>query len=80
MGASSGTMKRLVAGRADAVVYASSKPRIVFDWKSDVAPDAAARASYASQIAQYTHILGAERGAVVYMSLGQVQWVSPPGR
>jgi hypothetical protein len=60
-------------------------PRIVFDWKSDVAPDASARASYASQIAQYTNILGtnilgAERGAVIYMSLGQVQWVSQPGR
>jgi CRISPR-associated exonuclease Cas4 len=75
-----GDDERLVAGRADAVVYASSKPRIVFDWKSDVAPDASARASYASQIAQYAHILGAERGAVVYMSLGRVKWVSQPGR
>jgi CRISPR-associated exonuclease Cas4 len=75
-----GDVERFVAGRVDAVAYASSKPRIVFDWKSDVAPDASARASYASQIAQYAHILGAERGAVVYMSLGQVQWVSQPGR
>jgi CRISPR-associated exonuclease Cas4 len=67
---------RLVAGRADAVRYRSGKPRVVFDWKSDVAPDAAARAGYASQIGQYVHVLGADRGAVVYMSLGQVQWVS----
>ena len=37
----------------------------------------AARASYASQIGQYAHVLGAERGAIVYMSLGQVQWVVP---
>jgi CRISPR-associated exonuclease Cas4 len=74
-----GDDERLVAGRADAVVYASSEARIVFDWKSDVAPDASARASNASQIAQYAHILGAERGAVVYMSLGQVQWVSRSG-
>ena len=76
----SGDDLRLVAGRADAVVYASSKPRIVFDWKSDVAPDTSARASYAGQIAQYANILGAERGAVVYMSLGQVQWVSQRSR
>lgn len=75
-----GDDQRLLAGRADAAVYASGKPRIVFDWKSDVAPDASARASYARQNAQYAHILGAERGAVVYMSLGQVQWVSQRGR
>ena len=67
---------RLVAGRADAVCYRSGIPCIVFDWKSDVAPDPTARAGHASQIGQYVHVLGAERGAVVYMSLAQVQWVS----
>jgi hypothetical protein len=40
-----GDDERLVAGRADAVVYASSKAHIVFDWKSDVAPNASARAA-----------------------------------
>jgi CRISPR-associated exonuclease Cas4 len=70
-----GEGERLVAGRADAVDYRSGKPHTVFDWKSDVAPDAAARAGYASQIGQYAHVLGAERGAIVYMSLGQVEWV-----
>ena len=65
-----------MAGRADAVRYRSGKPHIVFDWKSDVAPDASARAGYASQLAQYVHVLGAERGAIVYMTLDQVQWVS----
>jgi hypothetical protein len=48
----------------------------VFDWKSDVAPDAAARGAYANQLGQYVRVLGAERGAIVYMTLGQVQWVS----
>jgi CRISPR-associated exonuclease Cas4 len=74
-GALEGQEERLVAGRADAVSYVSGKPLIVFDWKSDVAPDNAARRGYASQIAQYAQVLGAERGAVVYMSLGEVQWV-----
>jgi CRISPR-associated exonuclease Cas4 len=70
-----GEEDRLVAGRADAVCYASGRPCIVFDWKSDVAPDAATRAGYSSQIAQYAHVLGANRGAIVYMSLAEVQWV-----
>ena len=30
---------RLVSGRADAVRYRDGRARIVFDWKSDVAPD-----------------------------------------
>jgi CRISPR-associated exonuclease Cas4 len=68
--------ERLVAGRADAVCYRRGKPYIVFDWKSDVAPDAAARGAYANQLGQYVRVLGAERGAIVYMTLGQVQWVS----
>jgi hypothetical protein len=38
-------------------------------------PDAATRAGYSSQIAQYAHVLGADRGAIVYMSLAEVQWV-----
>jgi hypothetical protein len=43
--------------------------------RADVAPDAATRAGYSNQIAQYAHILGANRGAIVYMSLAEVQWV-----
>ena len=35
-----GEDESLVAGRADAIGYRSGKPHIVFDWKSDVAPDA----------------------------------------
>jgi CRISPR-associated exonuclease Cas4 len=71
-----GDGERLVAGRADAVCYRDGKPHTVFDWKSDVTPDATARDGYASQIGQYARVLGAERGAVVYMSLGQVQWIT----
>jgi CRISPR-associated exonuclease Cas4 len=42
-----GDEERLVAGRADAVRYVAGRPQIVFDWKSDVDPDAALRADYA---------------------------------
>jgi CRISPR-associated exonuclease Cas4 len=73
-----GDVERLVAGRADAVHYDASRPKIVFDWKSDVDPNAAARADYASQLGQYLEVLGAERGGVVYMSLGRVEWVDRP--
>jgi CRISPR-associated exonuclease Cas4 len=48
----------------------------VFDWKSDVDPDAAARADYANQLGQYVHVLGAERGAVLYMTSGRVEWIN----
>jgi CRISPR-associated exonuclease Cas4 len=70
-----GDGERLVAGRADAVRYLAGRPRIVFDWKSDVDPDAASRADYANQLGQYVHVLGAERGAVVYMTAGRIEWV-----
>ena len=72
-----GEHQRLIAGRADAVSYRSGKPGIVFDWKSDIAPDAAARETHANQLGQYVHVLGAERGAVVYMTSAQVRWVQP---
>ena len=72
-----GEHQRLIAGRADAVSYQSGKPGIVFDWKSDIAPDAAARETHANQLGQYVHVLGAERGAVVYMTSAQVRWVQP---
>lgn len=66
---------RLVTGRADAVQYREGRARIVFDWKSDVTPDTATRTSYAQQLSIYVNVLDAERGAVVYMSTGQIDWV-----
>jgi CRISPR-associated exonuclease Cas4 len=70
-----GTQERLVSGRADAVRYQEGRARIVFDWKSDVAPEAAARTSHRQQLTHYVHALGADRGAVVYMTSGQIDWV-----
>jgi CRISPR-associated exonuclease Cas4 len=68
---------RLVTGRADAVRFRDGRPQIVFDWKSDVAPEPATRAVYANQLALYVNVLHAERGAIVYMTSGQIQWVDP---
>lgn len=71
-----GNPGRLVSGRADAVAYGAGKARVVFDWKSDTVREDRSGRTYSSQIAQYMKVLGAERGAIVYMSLGQIQWVS----
>jgi len=70
----------LIAGRADAIAYADGQPVIVFDWKSDVAPTASDRQIYGGQLLEYLTAVGARRGAVVYMSMGQVQWIDSMGR
>src|SRR5207248_4219782 len=54
---------RLVSGRADAVRYREGRACIVFDWKSDVDPNAATRATYRQQLTQYVYALGADRVA-----------------
>ena len=58
--------------------YQNGRPAIVFDWKSDVLPQPATRATYAHQLGKYVKVLGAERGAIVYMSTGQIQWLEAP--
>lgn len=65
----------LIAGRADAVVYHGEAPDVVLDWKSDIAPSAQDRAQYRGQLRDYMTVIGAPRGAVVYMSLGELAWV-----
>lgn len=67
----------LVAGRADAVARAASGDLVVFDWKSDVAPNERSRSAYRSQLGLYLRVLGAGRGAVVYMTSGRIDWVTP---
>ncbi len=72
------TSELLVAGRADAVVIGDGGSVIsVLDWKSDVAPSPADRAHHAGQLSAYLAAIGAPRGAVVYMSLGETVWVHP---
>lgn len=75
-GAAPGSPDRLIGGRADAVARAEDGSRVVFDWKSDIAPKEADRAAYRQQLGQYLHVIGAQHGAVVYMTLGSVDWVS----
>ncbi|TYL83145.1 UvrD-helicase domain-containing protein [Bradyrhizobium cytisi] len=65
----------LVAGRADAVAVAVGRAVVAFDWKSDVAPTTADRQTYAGQLLQYLEAVGAPRGAVVYLTLGELDWI-----
>jgi CRISPR-associated exonuclease Cas4 len=67
----------LVTGRADAVAYRDGRPSTVVDWKSDASPSAAQRRIYSEQLRDYVLAMGAERGAVVYMSRGEIDWISP---
>ena len=65
-----------VAGFADAVaVDEDQRPDVVIDWKSDVAPDERTRSLYLDQVAQYVSTLGARRGAAVYLTTGQIDWL-----
>jgi len=68
---------RLVAARADAVAFEGGRIDVVLDWKSDVAPSAADRRQHAGQLRDYLAVFDAEKGAVVYASLGEVVWVAP---
>ena len=65
----------LIAGRADAAAYDGEAPDVVLDWKSDIAPSTQDRAQFRGQLQDYMTAIGAPRGAVVYMSLGEVAWV-----
>jgi CRISPR-associated exonuclease Cas4 len=65
----------LVSARADAIAFEAGAPVAVFDWKSDVAPTPDDHDAYASQLLEYLELIGAEKGAVVYMTSGDIRWV-----
>ncbi|MDA9398721.1 MULTISPECIES: UvrD-helicase domain-containing protein [unclassified Bradyrhizobium] len=65
----------LVAARADAIAFEKAVRIAAFDWKSDVAPTTDAHEAYASQLLEYLELIGIEKGAVVYMTSGEVRWV-----
>jgi CRISPR-associated exonuclease Cas4 len=69
------SMDQLIAGRADAVGWKEDGSKVVFDWKSDVVPNNEDRAAYRQQLSQYLHVIGAARGAIVYMTSGRLDWV-----
>jgi ATP-dependent exoDNAse (exonuclease V) beta subunit len=66
-----------LVGRADAAAVQDNRIVLVIDWKSDVNPSAAAHSGHTAQLRDYLRVTRAERGAVVYMSSGQVIWVTP---
>lgn len=65
----------LVSARADAVAFEQDVPIAAFDWKSDVAPTADAHEGYASQLLEYLELINIDRGAIIYMTSGEVRWV-----
>jgi ATP-dependent exoDNAse (exonuclease V) beta subunit len=69
-----------LAGRADAVAIVDGNVAAVLDWKSDLAPSAQERSGYRGQLSEYLKATGASRGALVYMSLGEVEWITQPSR
>lgn len=68
----------LVGGRADAIAR-DDEGTVVFDWKSDVEPKEAEISTYRRQLAHYLRATGSTRGAIVYMTSGQVDWVRLAG-
>jgi len=69
----------LLAGRADALAINNGEITIAIDWKSDVNPTPPTRAGYAAQLSDYVAATGALRGALVFMTRGEVVWVEPAG-
>jgi hypothetical protein len=65
-----------LAGRIDAIAFEGGHPSIVLDWKSDVAPSEQDMREHARHLSDYLSAASAPRGALVYMTLGVVRWVS----
>jgi ATP-dependent exoDNAse (exonuclease V) beta subunit len=68
---------QLMAGRADAVAVRGDERLAVLDWKSDVSPSRDDRSGHIAQLRDYVETIGIPKGAIVYMSLGEVVWVQP---
>jgi hypothetical protein len=65
----------LTAGRAYTVAVRESVLLAVPDWKSDVSPSREDRSGHIAQLTDYVTSIGAPKGAIVYMSLGEVIWI-----
>jgi CRISPR-associated exonuclease Cas4 len=65
----------LVSARADAIAFEAGLAVSAFDWKSDVAPMKDDHDAHASQLLEYLELTGADMGAVVYMTSGEIRWV-----
>jgi ATP-dependent exoDNAse (exonuclease V) beta subunit len=69
-----------LAGRADALAVEDGNVIAVLDWKSDIAQSQDERSGYVGQLSEYLAATGAPRGALVYMSLGEIVWVDASAR
>ena len=67
----------LLAGRVDAIAIEDGKVLEVLDWKSD-RDTSLHRAAYVHQLQRYLHATSAPRGAIVFMTTGEVVPVLPP--
>ena len=66
-------------GVADALTLnPGGTPDLVVDWKSDVDPAPATVAHYRAQLRTYLTATGAEKGMVVFLTAGRVEWVDQP--
>ncbi|MDG4875229.1 UvrD-helicase domain-containing protein [Mesorhizobium sp. WSM4935] len=68
----------LIGGRADALAIIEDRVNAVIDWKSDVHPTPAAREAHVQQLRDYLAATGAMRGAIVYLTSGEIAWIVPP--
>jgi ATP-dependent exoDNAse (exonuclease V) beta subunit len=65
-----------LAGRIDAIASEGDHTEAVIDWKSDIDPDETDMRRHARQLEDYLRATGTVRGALVYMTLGVVRWVT----
>ncbi|CDX12290.1 Exodeoxyribonuclease V beta chain [Mesorhizobium plurifarium] len=68
----------LIGGRADALAIIEDRVNAVIDWKSDVDPTLAAREAHVQQLRDYLSATGAMRGAIVYLTSGEIALIVPP--
>jgi ATP-dependent exoDNAse (exonuclease V) beta subunit len=68
-----------LAGRIDAIAFEGDQIEVVVDWKSDIDPDETDMRRHAHQLEDYLRATGGLRGALVYMTLGVVRWVTVGG-
>jgi hypothetical protein len=72
---SASSLGTMSAGRADAVAIKENILLAVLDWKSDVSPSQEDRSEHIAQLNDYLTLTGAPKGAIIYMSLGEVVWI-----